>query len=99
MTRLEFSATTQQMALVRQKFLCALCGARISRLGEAGRSLHKFGEMAHAHHVRHAKFGGSNSLDNCTIICQACHYSAHEGGNYRYGTVIGRPKDFPYFNG
>ena len=99
MTRLEFTSATQQLALVRQKFHCALCGTGIARLGEGGRSQHKFGEIAHAHHVRHAKSGGTNALDNCVIICQACHYSVHEGGNYKHGTVIGRREDFPHFNG
>jgi 5-methylcytosine-specific restriction endonuclease McrA len=99
MTRQEFPAPTQQLALVRQRFHCASCGSRITRLGEAGRSQHAFGEIGHAHHVRHAKFGGPNSLDNCVILCQACHYSAHEGGNYRHGAVVGRREDFPHFNG
>jgi 5-methylcytosine-specific restriction endonuclease McrA len=60
---------------------------------------HRFGEGAQAHHVVHIKFGGGSWLDNCVILCQSCHYSAHEGGNYRSGTVMGRKKDFPYFNG
>jgi 5-methylcytosine-specific restriction endonuclease McrA len=95
----EFSKGTQQLALVRQKFRCASCGTRVSRLGEPGRVQHTYGEIAHAHHVRHIKRGGTNSLENCVIICQACHYSAHEGGNYRHGTVLGRREDFPHFNG
>lgn len=95
----EFTRTTQALALARQKNHCASCGVRILRLGEAGRVGHVFGEGAQAHHVRHIKFGGSDSLDNCVVICQACHYSAHEGGNYRYGTVVGRRSDFRYFNG
>ncbi len=99
MTREEFSPGTQQLALVRQKRRCASCGSRITRLGEAGRPQHRFGEIAHAHHVLHAKFGGLNTLDNCVIICQACHYSVHEGGNYQHGTVVGRQVDFPHFNG
>jgi hypothetical protein len=33
------------------------------------------------------------------ILCRSCHYSAHEGGNYRYGTVLGRKQDFRYSNG
>lgn len=95
----EFTTATQQLALVRQNFRCASCGERITRLGEAGRSRHKYGEIAHAHHVSHIKFGGENRLDNCVVLCQACHYSAHEGGNYRNGTVIGSPEDFPHFYG
>ena len=89
----EFSHATQVAALARQRGKCASCRTQIFHLGQAGR------EGAQAHHVRHIKFGGTDRLDNCVIICQACHYSVHEGGNYRHGTVIGRKEDFPYFNG
>ena len=99
MIRQEFTTATQLFALHRQKFCCALCRTFITQLGEMGRSQHKYGEIAHAHHVLHAKYGGTNAVDNCVILCQSCHYSIHEGGNYRYGTVIGRREDFPYFNG
>ncbi|HSB13597.1 MAG TPA: HNH endonuclease signature motif containing protein [Bryobacteraceae bacterium] len=95
----EFSLATQQLALARQKFRCASCGTHISGLGQAGRADHRYGEGAQAHHVRHVKLGGRDSLDNCVILCQACHYSAHEGGNYRFGTVTGRETDYPYFRG
>jgi 5-methylcytosine-specific restriction endonuclease McrA len=88
-----------ELALARQKYHCAACGARIHSLGELGRTDHRFGEAAHAHHVLHVKFGGDNSLQNCVIVCQACHYNAHEGGNFRYGTVQGQVKDFPHYQG
>ncbi len=84
---------------MRQKFCCASCGSRITQLGEAGRAEHPFGEIAHAHHVRHAKFGGTNLLENCVILCESCHYCAHEGGNYRHGTVVGSQEDYPHFHG
>jgi len=96
---MNFSKSTQQLALARQKFRCASCGTEIARLGEAGRAEHKNGESAQAHHVRHVKFGGSDALDNCVILCQSCHYSVHEGGNYRFGTVIGETSDYPHFYG
>jgi 5-methylcytosine-specific restriction endonuclease McrA len=95
----EFSRVTQQHALVRQKYRCASCGTRILQLGNAAREQHRFGEGAQAHHVRHIKFAGSDSVDNCVILCRSCHYSAHEGGNYRYGTVVGRESDYPHFHG
>ncbi len=95
----EFSAGTKQLALTRQKFRCASCGASITALGLAGSSTHCFGEGAHAHHMRHLKFGGTASVDNCVILCESCHYSVHEGGNYRFGTVIGRQSDYPHYRG
>jgi 5-methylcytosine-specific restriction endonuclease McrA len=95
----EFPLRTQQRALARQKNRCASCGTAIARLGAAGRKDHAFGEAAQAHHIRHVKLGGSNSLQNCVVLCEACHYSAHEGGNFRFGTVIGRRSDFPHYRG
>ncbi len=95
----EFSRATQQLALARQKHRCASCGTYILALGSAGQDSHRFGEGAQAHHIRHIKLGGRDALDNCVVICQSCHYSAHEGGNYRGGTVRGNKTDFPYFNG
>ncbi len=95
----EFSRLTQRSALIRQNNKCASCGEHIWRLGEAGRSKHRFGENAQAHHRRPVRMGGSNTKDNCVILCHSCHYSAHEGGSYRLGTVIGRKSDYPYFRG
>lgn len=88
-----------QRALARQKHHCASCGTYISCLGEKGRAEHRYGEGAQAHHVQHIKFKGSNSVNNCVILCWSCHYSAHEGGNYRFGTVVGRKSDYPHFHG
>lgn len=95
----EFSRPTQELALSRQRYRCASCGTRISRLGNAGRPAHRYGEGAQAHHLRHIKFGGSDSANNCVILCNSCHYCVHEGGNYRLGTVVGRESDFPHFRG
>jgi 5-methylcytosine-specific restriction endonuclease McrA len=95
----EFTRQTQELALLRQEHLCASCGTPIIKLGEAGRAEHKFAEGAQAHHIKHVKFGGTNQLDNCVVICWSCHYIVHEGGNYRFGTVIGTVDDFPHYNG
>jgi 5-methylcytosine-specific restriction endonuclease McrA len=95
----EFSPMTQQLALTRQMNQCASCGTHIFHLGNAGSEQHRYCEGAQAHHIRHVKFGGSDSVDNCVILCQSCHYSVHEGGNYRFGTVVGRETDYPYFRG
>ncbi len=95
----EFTRRTQELALLRQQRLCASCGTPIFKIGEAGRPQHKFSEGAQAHHVKHVKFGGTNHVDNCVVICQSCHYSVHEGGNYRFGTVEGTPSDFPHYYG
>jgi hypothetical protein len=95
----EFDRDTQSAALVRQQGLCASCGTHIAGLGETGRAAHKYGEIAHAHHMLPVKSRGSCQLTNCVIICQSCHYSAHEGGNYRFGTVTSSADDYPFFEG
>jgi len=95
----DFSSPTKRLALARQKNRCGSCGTLIFALGKAGQAKHEAGEISHAHHVKHVKFGGTDRVENCVILCQSCHYSAHEGGNYRYGTVVGRSNDFPHFNG
>ena len=93
----EFSHQTKQQALARQKNRCASCGTRITALGNRGKSEHQYGEGAQAHHIRHIKFRGSNAVSNCVILCWSCHYSAHEGGSFRFGTVVGSKSDFPHF--
>lgn len=93
----EFPRATQEMALSRQRYRCASCGTRITALGNAGRETHAYGEGAQAHHMQPIRLGGLASLDNCVILCQACHYTAHEGGNYGSGTVVSTEKDYPYF--
>ena len=99
-TRLyEFTRRTQELALRRQQSLCGSCGTPIVKLGNAGREQHRFGEAAQAHHIKPIKFGGTNRVDNCIVVCESCHYSVHEGGNYRFGTVAGTPDDFPYYHG
>ena len=92
----EFSAGTKQQALERQGYRCASCGTKIYAVGEAGQAKHKFGERAEAHHVQHAKYSGLGSLDNCVVICRACHYSVHGGGRFKenFGGVT---SDYPHF--
>ncbi len=95
----EFDIGTMKQALGRQKYRCGSCGEIIKALGEAGRADHKFREIVHAHHMKPIKAGGLAVLDNCVILCQSCHYSAHEGGNYRFGKLEAKKSDFPHFNG
>jgi 5-methylcytosine-specific restriction endonuclease McrA len=95
----EFSSNTASQALARQQNRCASCGTTITRVGNAGRGEHRYGEGAQAHHMIHVKWGGRNNVENCVILCQSCHYSVHEGGNYRYGRGVGDEADFPHFRG
>jgi 5-methylcytosine-specific restriction endonuclease McrA len=95
----EFTEATKRLALARQHFKCGSCGTPIHGLGNVARSKHKFGEGAQAHHIKPVKMGGLATVANCIIICQSCHYSVHEGGNYRHGTVAGTPADYPHYKG
>ena len=95
----EFSQSTKLLALQRQNKKCASCGQNIQSLFVIGRISHKYGEAVHAHHLRHVQQGGTNAVFNCVIICESCHYSIHEGGNYLSKAVIALQSDFPYFNG
>ena len=74
-------------------------GAKVMNLGQIGQKSHKFGEGAHAHHILHVQQGGTNALSNCVVLCEACHYSAHEGGNYQSKAVRANRSDYPYYNG
>ena len=97
--RQRFSRKTLELVLLRQQNLCASCGWALFVFDETGEEPREFLAGHHAHHIKHVKFGGTNHIDNCVVLCQACHYSVHEGGNYRRGTVIGTPEDFPYYHG
>lgn len=101
MDRQEFTTKTKQQALLRQKNRCASCGEPISSINQIGKVSHKYGEGAHAHHMKHCQHGGTNALSNCVILCEACHYSVHDGGNYRNSAkyLIGTRSDFAHFNG
>lgn len=95
----EFSSATQIAALKRQQNRCACCATPIRDLGERGKAEHRFGEGARAHHMRHIKDGGSDAVANCVILCESCHYSVHEGGNYRFGKEQSSAEDYPHFSG
>jgi hypothetical protein len=77
-----FSRPVQEAALGRQKNRCASCGTAVAGLGRSGAELHRFGEGVEAHHVIPHKLGGPLTVDNCVIVCRACHISAHQGGRF-----------------
>ena len=95
----QFTQATKREALVRQKNRCAGCGEQIGELGQLGRKNHKYGEAAHAHHVTHVQQGGTNALFNCVILCESCHYTAHEGGYYRSQAIRADESDYPHYRG
>jgi len=107
-----FPSGIQAQALGRQKHKCAMCGGAIAGLGNQGRAQHKFGEGVQAHHVIPHSMGGPISVDNCVVICYACHMSAHQGGRWRdlsiYADVAALPLPqkiakiaalYPHYNG
>lgn len=78
-----FSRSIQKQALIRQDNFCASCGTAITALGNKGQADHEYGEAVQAHHVLPYKSGGPNIVDNCVILCFACHINAHAGGDFR----------------
>lgn len=92
----EFSTLTIAAALQRQQRRCGICGEKVL---ETGRKYN-------AHHVTSAKYGGSNSLDNCVILCDededgwrggGCHLFAH-GDSFHRAFELNR-SEYIYFNG
>jgi len=80
--RREFLESTKREALRRQRFVCGACLESITDIGEKGAAQHRFGEGAQAHHVYPDNAGGPPTLQNCIILCRACHLNAHQGGGW-----------------
>jgi len=78
-----FPAAIQRQALARQNYRCASCGTHVSGIGESGTRVHQFGERVEGHHVLPHKLRGPITLENCVVLCRACHYNAHQGGRWR----------------
>ncbi len=99
MEREEFPESVKLQALIRQNYTCGSCGEKIESLRQIGQISHKYGEGARAHHMRHCQMGGTNDVSNCVIICEACHYSAHNGGDYRNKSsfLISSAPDYEFF--
>ncbi len=92
----EFSTLTIETALQRQNGRCGICGEKVR----------KTGRRYNAHHMTSAMYGGSNSVDNCVILCDedeeggrggGCHLWAH-GNSFRREFELNR-SEYIYFNG
>lgn len=59
--RAEFSKRTKLIAWNRSQGRCEQCTAKL------------FTGNIEYHHVREATFNGLASLDNCMVLCRACH--------------------------
>jgi predicted restriction endonuclease len=90
-----FDDATKWKALARQKYHCGSCGTRIVAVGEAGKTDHKFGERAEAHHLIPNKQHGPATVANCVVLCRSCHYSAHRGGDWRDISMYADIKHLP----
>jgi hypothetical protein len=76
---MNFSRDTKREALERQTFRCASCGRPIVAIEDTEQT------GAAGHHVIPHKMGGPITVDNCVVICRACHLNSHQGG--RWGDV------------
>jgi 5-methylcytosine-specific restriction endonuclease McrA len=92
-----FPPNVQRKALARQKGVCASCKEAIKDIGEAGQREHQFGERAEGHHLIPHKMGGPISIENCVVLCRACHINAHQGGYWGdisiYHDIVHLPMD------
>ena len=94
-SHLPFPRSVQEQAVNRQKNRCASCGIRLFGLGRSGAAQHKFGESAEAHHIIPHALGGPVTVENCVIICRACHLNAHQGGRFADTSIYDDLKSVP----
>ena len=73
-------------AWVRQRQRCALCGENLTNL------------TFQAHHMRRWADGGDSRLDNCALLCDDCHYEAHNSGRYVQPFEL-LQSEYEYING
>ena len=95
----DFTESVKIQALERQRNRCGSCDTAIAALGRQGIDEHDYGEGAQAHHIRHKQQGGRGNVENCVILCQSCHYTVHEGGNYRSKNIMADVTDFEHYYG
>jgi predicted restriction endonuclease len=98
----EFSETTKQAAIQRQKGRCAFCGIRLTTQWTLGPV------QGEAHHLKPILYGGTSDLDNCVYLCWAEHkLLGHgmapfgidkQGGSSRTMIMMSR-RDFRFWNG
>jgi len=90
----EFGEEERFHARLRQNGRCACCGENLDDLEE------------NAHHVVPNQSGKQGNIshswlstvENCVVLCSACHYRVHEDGRYRVGAVA-PPSYFPISHG
>lgn len=91
----DFTPHTIQMAKARQKGRCGICGKQFDRTRV----------KYEGHHIKSARFGGSNSIDNCVVLCAedrsgqrgACHLLAH--GDYYHRSFELNRSEYRFLNG
>ena len=79
----DFLASTRRRAHFRQHGLCAVCGENLEDLFD------------NAHHVipnqsgtaGHAQHAWLREVDNCVVLCDACHDAVHDSGRFRNGAT------------
>ena len=79
----EFTPDVKDKAFVRQKKVCAHCGAPL--LVDSG----------YPHFKKPAELGGDTSLHNCVILCQKCHLQYGHISNWSKFVIT---QDYPYFS-
>jgi 5-methylcytosine-specific restriction endonuclease McrA len=79
----DFGRPTRDQARFRQFGLCAVCGEDLVDLEEQAHHVvpNQSGNPANPEH------GWLRLVDNCVILCEACHSAVHQHGHFRNGAV------------
>ena len=81
---MKFTSDIKNHAYFRQHGRCGVCGI-------------KFDDVeGHAHHINPKALCGANSLENCVLLCDNCHYIVHNHGYYR-SLVVAPKRYFKYY--
>lgn len=83
---MSFSDNVIVQAYDRQDGRCAMCGDSFDDV------------VYNAHHILRQADGGDDSEDNCALLCDGCHYQAHNHGHYGDAVELDRDS-LPYLNG
>jgi len=92
---MEFSKEVQAEAWLRQDGRCAYCGKELvfesTQQGERG--------AWEPHHRKAIKYGGTNYLRNCVLLCinlpENCHLNIGHSGDYKESPIL-HDADLPY---
>ncbi len=79
----EFTQEVKDKAFIRQRKVCAHCGAAVEV------------DSGFSHFKKPVELGGDTSLANCVILCQKCHVKYGHISRWDKFVIT---QDYPYFS-